>query len=49
MKLKHDAKFEEKLVCCFTNDKYLVYFYLTIQNSQKLQFDWFLLCRVHNV
>ena len=35
MTLKTDAKFEEKLICCFKNDKNLVKFHLSNQNSQK--------------
>ena len=49
MSLTIDAKFEEKLICCFKNDKNLVNFDLSIQNSQNLHFDRFLLCKVHNV
>ena len=35
MKLKTDAKFEQKLTSCFKNDKNLVNFDLSTQNSQK--------------
>ena len=35
MTLKIDAKFEEKLICCFKNDKNLVKFDLSTQKSQK--------------
>ena len=35
MTLKIDAKFEEKLICCFKTDKDLVNFYLSTQKSQK--------------
>ena len=49
MTLKSDAKFEEKLICCFKNDKNLVNFDLSTQNSQNVHFDWFLLCKVYNV
>ena len=49
MTLKTDAKFEVKLICCFKNDKNLVNFDLSIRNSQKLYFDWFLLCKVYNM
>ena len=35
MTLKIDAKFEEKLICCFKTDKYLVSFYTSTQKSQK--------------
>ena len=30
-----EAKFEEKLICCFKNDKNLVNFELSTQKSQK--------------
>ena len=33
MILKSDAKFEEKLICCFKNDKNLVNFDLRTQKS----------------
>ena len=33
-----DAKFEEKLVCCFKNDKNLVNFDPTTQKPQKFAF-----------
>ena len=49
MTLKIDAKFEEKLICCIKNDKNLVSFDLSTQNSQKFYFDWLLLCKVYNV
>ena len=45
---KSDAKFEEKLICCFKNDKKLVND-LSTQYSQNFHFDWFLLCKVYNV
>ena len=35
MKLKSDAKFEEKLICYFTNDKNLVKFDPSTEKSQK--------------
>ena len=35
MTLKSDAKFEEKLICCFTNDKNLVKFDPSTEKSQK--------------
>ena len=47
--LKIDAKFEEKLICCFKNDKNLVNFGLNTRNSWNFYFDWFLLCKVYNV
>ena len=49
MTLKSDAKFEEKLICCFKNGKNLVNFDLTTWNSQNFHFYWFLLCKVYNV
>ena len=49
MKLKSDAKSEEKLFCCLKNDKNLVNFDLSTWNSQNFLFDWFLLCKVYNV
>ena len=49
MILKGDAKFEEKLICCFKNDKNLVNFDLSTRNSQNFYFDWFLLCKGCNV
>ena len=35
MILKNDAKFEEKPICCFKNDKNLVNFDPSPQKSQK--------------
>ena len=35
MTLKSDVKFEEKLICCFKNDKNLVNFDPRTQKSQK--------------
>ena len=35
MTLKSDAKFEEKQICCFKNDKNLVNFDISTQKSQK--------------
>ena len=35
MTLKTDAKFEEKLICCFKNDKNLVKLDPSTQKSQK--------------
>ena len=49
MTLKSDAKFEEKLIYCFKNEKNLVNFDLSTQNFQNFYFDWFLLCNVCNV
>ena len=34
MTLKIDAKFEEKLICCFKTDKNLVKFYPSTQKSK---------------
>ena len=36
MTLKSNAKFEEKLFCCFKSDKNLVNFELSTRNSIKL-------------
>ena len=47
--LKSGAKFEEKLIFCFENDKNLVNFDLSTKNSKKFHFDWSLLCKVCNV
>ena len=49
MALKNDAKFAEKLICCFKDDKNLVNFDVSTQNSQNFHLDWFLLCKVYNV
>ena len=49
MTLKRNAKFEEKLICCFKNDKNLLNFDLSTQNSQNFHFDWLLLCKVYKV
>ena len=35
MTLKIDAKFEEKLICCFKNDKNLVKFDLSTKKTKK--------------
>ena len=42
MTLKSDAKFEEKPICCFKNDK-------NFSSLKNLHFDWSLLCKVFNV
>ena len=47
--MKIDAKFKEKLICCFKNDKNLLNFDLSTQNSQNFHFDWFFLCKKYNV
>ena len=49
MKLKNDAKFDKKLICCFKNDKNLPNFDLSTRNSQYFHFDWFVLRKVYNV
>ena len=49
MRLKSDAKFEEKQICCFMNDKNLGNFDLSTQNSENFPFDWVLLCKVYIV
>ena len=49
MTLNSDAKFEGKPICCFKNDKNVVKFDLSTQNSQYFFFDWFVLCKVYNV
>ena len=49
MTLKSDANFEETLICCFKNNKNLVNFDLTTQNSQYFYFYWFLLYKVYNI
>ena len=36
MTLKSDAKFKEKLICCFKNDDNLVNFDRSTQKSQKV-------------
>ena len=46
--LNSDATFDEKLICCFKNDKNLVYFDLSPWKSPKFAL-WFLLCEVYNV
>ena len=49
MTLKIDAKFKEKLICCFKNDRNLVNFDPSTQSLKNLHFHWFLLCKVFNV
>ena len=49
MILNSDAKFKEKLISCFKNDKNLVNFDLSTRNSPNFYFDWFLLSKVYNV
>ena len=48
MTLKRDGKFEEKLICCFKNDKNLSNFDLSTRNSQNFYSDWLLLCKIDN-
>ena len=45
MTLKIDAKFKEKLICCFKNHKNLVNFDPSTGSLKNLYFDWFLLCK----
>ena len=47
MTLKSDAKFERKPNCCFENDKNLVNFDPSSEDSRNLHFDWPLLCKVY--
>ena len=47
--LKVDAKFEEKLIWCFKNDRNLVNFGPSTQSLKHLHFDWFLLCKLFNI
>ena len=49
MTLNNDAKFEGKPICCFKNEKNLVKFDLSTQNSQYFFFDWLVLCKVYNI
>ena len=49
MTLKTDAKFEEKLIFCFKNDRNLVNFAPSTRSLKNLHFHWFLLCKVFNV
>ena len=39
MTLKSDAKFEEKLICCFQNDNNLINLDLSTQNSRNSRSD----------
>ena len=43
MTLKIDAKYEEKLICCFKTDKNLVNFYTSTQKSQNFAL-WLVPC-----
>ena len=49
MTLKTNAKFVEKLICCFKNDRNLVNFHPSTQSLKYLHFHWFLLCKIFNV
>ena len=49
MTLKVDAKFEEKLICCFKNDKNLVNFDPSTRKSQNFPFNGLLLSKVYIV
>ena len=49
MTLTSDAKFEEKLICCFKNEKNLVNFDRVLESLKNMHFDWFLLRKVYNV
>ena len=46
MTLKSNAKFKEKLIFCFENDKNLTW---ALENLKNFHFDWFLVCKVFNV
>ena len=47
---KSGAKFEEKLIFCFRNDKNLVNFVIwALKSLKNLHFDWSLSCKVCNV
>ena len=46
---KSGAKFEEKLIFYFKNDKNLVNFDLSTKSLKNLHFDWSLLNKVYNV
>ena len=43
------AKFEEKLICCFKNDRNLANFDLSTRSLKNLHCYWFLLCKIFNV
>ena len=47
--LKIDAKFEEKLIFCFKNDKKLVQFDLSIYKSLKPALSFARICKIFNV
>ena len=49
MTLKIDVKFEEKLICCFKNDKNLVKLTRAQEILQNLHVYLLLLCKVFNV
>ena len=48
MSLKSHTKLEEKLICCFKNDKNLGNFDPSTQSLKNLHFDWSLSCKVYN-
>ena len=47
MTLKSDAKFEEKLICCFKNDKVLINLELSTQILKFSTLIGFFLCKVY--
>ena len=49
MTLKIDAKFEEKLICCFKNDKNLVKFDPSTQKSQKFSLSFVFIVQSINI
>ena len=49
MTLKIDAKFEEKLTCCFKNDKNLVNFDPGTRKFQKFALPLVPICKVFNI
>ena len=49
MTLKIDAKFEEKLICCFKNDKNLVNFDTSTLKSQKFALSLVSIGTVFNI
>ena len=49
MTLKIDAKFDEKLICCFKNNRNLINFDPSTWSPKNFHFHWFLLHKVFNV
>ena len=49
MKLKSDAKFEEKLTSCLENDRNFAKFHQSTRKYQNWNFDKILLSKVENV